>query len=196
MDVSYKKPNESFLWRFVKKILLVDIIKGLFVTFNSSITPAISIRYPDEEKWIPYQRFRGALTLNYDKDGKELCVACELCAKICPTDCIKVIPIEDDSGKGITDRIAKEWIWNAVRCLFCGYCAEVCPTTAVRMGRDFELACYDLASAVKKKEDLLKPQTIPEDFEGGKVAKAKFVKTKDEIKVVALLNQILKNRNI
>ncbi len=110
MDVSYKKSAESFLWRFVKKILFVDFIKGLFVTLNNSITPAISIRYPDEEKWIPYQRFRGALTLNFDEDGRELCVACELCAKICPTDCIIVSPMEDDYGVGITNRIAKEWI--------------------------------------------------------------------------------------
>ena len=61
----------------------------------------ITERYPDQEKWIPYRRFRGVHRLWRDEHGRELCVACELCSGICPTDCITVIPEEDDTGRGI-----------------------------------------------------------------------------------------------
>ena len=99
---------------FIKKILFVDLIKGLSVTLRYNVSRSVTMRYPDEEKWIPYERFRGLHTLNRDESGKELCVACELCSKACPTDCITVIPMEDTTGRGIADRVAKVWEVNLV----------------------------------------------------------------------------------
>ena len=72
--------------------------------------------------------------------------------KACPTDCITVIPMEDDTGRGITDRVAKVWKIDLVRCLYCGFCEDACPTTAVRMGREFELACYDRSDTLMERE--------------------------------------------
>src|SRR3989338_2848842 len=123
----------------LKKIFFIDLIKGLSLTLKYNVSKSITIRYPDEEKWVPYQRFRGLHTLNRDAQGRELCVACELCAKICPTQCITVIPMEDDTGRGIADRVAKMYEINLVRCMFCGFCEDACPTTAIRMGREYEL---------------------------------------------------------
>src|SRR3972149_11384123 len=92
---------------FIKKGAFADFIKGLHVTLGYNVSRSITIRYPDEEKWIPYRRFRGLHTLNRDENGRELCVACELCSKACPTSCITVIPMEDDTGRGIADRVAR-----------------------------------------------------------------------------------------
>ena len=179
---------------FVKSAFFLDFIKGLHVTLGYLFSRSITIRYPDEEKWIPYQRFRGRHTLNMTSDGKELCVACELCSRACPTDCITVIPMEDDTGKGITDRVAKVWKVDLVRCLFCGYCEDACPTRAVRLGREYELSCVDMARTKYEKEELLRPQSIPEQITGGVVAKAKFVRGEDGIKVVANLGNVRKMR--
>jgi NADH-quinone oxidoreductase subunit I len=180
--------------KFVKSVLFLDFIKGLHVTLGYLFSKSITIRYPDDEKWIPYQRYRGRHTLNLTSEGKELCVACELCSKACPTNCITVIPMEDDTGIGITDRVAKVWKVDLVRCLFCGYCEDACPTRAVRLGREYELSCVDLKRTKYEKKELLLPQSVPEHIKGGVVAKAKFVRNADGIKVVANLGKIRKMR--
>lgn len=166
-----------------KIIFFIDFIKGLSLTLKYNVSKTITLRYPDEEKWVPYQRFRGLHTLNRDAQGRELCVACELCAKVCPTRCITVVPMEDDTGKGITDRIAKVYEINLVRCLYCGLCEDACPTTAIRMGREYELACFALDCAVADKKRLLTPGEIPQEFEGGYIVKARFEKNKQGLKV-------------
>ncbi len=179
---------------FVRSATFVDFIKGLHVTLGYLLSRSITIRYPDEEKWIPYQRFRGRHTLNVTSDGKELCVACELCSKACPTNCITVIPMEDDTGRGITDRVAKVWKVDLVRCLFCGYCEDACPTRAVRLGREYELSTTDISKTTYERVELLKPQPIPEHLTGGAIAKAKFIRDRDGIKVVANLGRLKKMR--
>ncbi len=187
-----KKDSGSRIIDFIRKAVFMDFIKGLHVTLRYNVSRSITLRYPDEEKWVPYRRFRGMHTLNKDEEGRELCVACELCSKACPTNCITVIPMEDDTGRGIADRVAKVWKVNLVRCLFCGYCEDACPTTAVRLGRDYELACTDLSCALKQRDELLLPQSTPQFVEGGVRAKARFVRGKDGIKVVADFNRIKK----
>lgn len=176
--------GSSRITDFIKRALFLDFIKGLAITLRYNVSRSITLRYPDQEKWVPYRRFRGQHTLNKDVNGRELCVACELCVKACPTKCITVIPMEDDSGRGIADRVAKVWKVELTRCLFCGYCEDACPTRAVRLGRDYELACFDLSCATKNKEELLEPQSIPETIKGGFVVKAKFVRSPEGIKVV------------
>jgi NADH-quinone oxidoreductase chain I len=183
------------LINLLKKIFFVDFIKGLRVTFGYNVSQSITERYPDEEKWVPYRRFRGVHRLWRDEQGRELCVACELCSKICPTDCITVIPMEDDTGRGIADRVPRVWDVDLARCLFCGYCEDACPTTAIRLGREYEYASYDLASAVLHVDELLRPQPVPESFKGGVHANARFVRDKTGIRVTADLNNIRK-RNV
>ena len=120
-------------------------------------------------------------------------MACELCSKICPTDCITVIPTEDDT-RGIADRVPKVWDVDLSRCLFCGYCEDACPTTAIRLGREYEYASTSLETAVLHVDELLVPQPVPESFEGGVHAKARFIREKDGIKVVVDLAKHKKRR--
>lgn len=187
--------KEGFnLINLVKKVLFTDFVKGLSVTLGYNMHKSIALMYPDQEKWIPYRRFRGLHTLNRDNNGRELCVACELCSKACPTGCITVIPMEDDTGRGISDRVARVWKVDLVRCLFCGYCEDACPTRALRLGREYELACTDSKCALKQREELLLPQPVPEDFEGGVVAEAKFIRRKRSIMVKADISKTKKRR--
>jgi formate hydrogenlyase subunit 6/NADH:ubiquinone oxidoreductase subunit I len=56
--------KESYIGKItdlVKKVLFVDFIKGLRVTLGYNLSKSVTERYPDEEKWIPYRRFRGSL---------------------------------------------------------------------------------------------------------------------------------------
>lgn len=187
--------KEGFnLINLIKKVLFTDFVKGLSITMSYNATRSMAHMYPDMEKWIPYRRFRGLHTLNKDAEGRELCVACELCSKACPTGCITVIPMEDDTGRGIADRVARVWKVDLVRCLFCGYCEDACPTTAVRLGREYELACTDSRCALKQRDELLLGQTVPEDFDGGVVAEAEFIRTKRGIRVTPDLTKTKKRK--
>lgn len=168
----------------LKKVFFVDLIQGLFITFNYTFSKTVTLKYPDEEKWIPYQRFRGLHTLNRNREGKELCVGCELCQKSCPTQCITVIPMEDKTGKGIADRIAYRWEINLLRCMFCGLCEDACPTEALKLGREYELASFSMQRQLRTKEDLLRPQTIPVELEGGFIAKARLETGEKDVKVI------------
>jgi NADH-quinone oxidoreductase subunit I len=178
----------------IKKVFFVDFLKGLRVTLGYNVSRSITERYPDEEKWIPYRLFRGVHRLWRDEQGRELCVACELCSRICPTDCITVIPMEDDTGRGIADRVPRVWDVDLSRCLFCGYCEDACPTRAIRLGREYEMATEDLQSAVLHVHQLLVPQPVPESFEGGVLAKYRFVGDQGGIQVVADLTRTRKRR--
>jgi NADH-quinone oxidoreductase subunit I len=175
--------RENAALALLKKIFFVDILKGMSLTVKYNVSKSITLRYPDDEKWIPYSRFRGLHTLNRNEEGRELCVACELCSMSCPTGCITVVPMEDDTGRGIADRVAKVWKVDLVRCLFCGYCEDACPTTAVRLGRAYELACFDYRRTEREREELLEPQEIPESLPGGVVVKARFERGEKGIRV-------------
>ncbi|MBI5560823.1 MAG: 4Fe-4S binding protein [Deltaproteobacteria bacterium] len=158
------------------------------VTLRYNLSKSVTVRYPDTEKWVPFPRYRGVHTLNRDEKGRELCVACELCARACPTKCITVVPMEDDTGRGIADRVAKVWKVDLVRCLFCGYCEDACPTFALRLGKDYERACTDVSCALLDREELLGPAEVPWSFDGGVVVGARFERGKGGIKVAADLS--------
>ena len=51
--------------------------------------------YP-EEKWELSPRWRGTHRMLTREDGKAKCVACGLCPTVCPANCIKLVPGEDE----------------------------------------------------------------------------------------------------
>lgn len=176
--------NRQMSFKYLlKKIFFIDLIKGMFITFGYTFSKTVTLKYPDEEKWIPYERFRGLHTLNRNEEGKELCVGCELCQKSCPTECITVIPMEDKTGKGIADRVAYRWEIDLLRCMFCGLCEDACPTEALKLGREYELASLSRQRQIRSKEELLSPQEVPVNYEGGVIVKARLERSEDEIKV-------------
>ena len=88
--------------------------------------------------------------------------------------------------------VAKVWTVNLVRCLFCGYCEDACPTRALRLGREYELACADYSCTLMNRDQLLVPQPVPESIPGGYVVKSKFERTPQGIKVTVDLSKFKK----
>ena len=96
-------------------------------------------------------RFRGLPSLRADPEtGEALCVACGLCARICPTSCLEMHVVPSEEG----DRELGEFILRAGRCMFCGLCAQVCPVDAITMSSEYELSVLDRDGLVYTKTEL------------------------------------------
>jgi NADH-quinone oxidoreductase subunit I len=129
---------------------MFDEVKGFGVTLKRAFIPKITIQYPEEKRDMP-PRFRGLPSLRADPDtGEALCVACGLCARICPTSCLEMNVIPSEEG----DRELGEFILRAGRCMFCGLCSQVCPVDAITMSAEYELSVLDRDGLVYTKTEL------------------------------------------
>jgi len=109
-----------------------------------------TVQYPDQQP-VSRPRWRGRIILSRDPDGDERCVACYLCAAVCPVDCIALQAAQDEHGR----RHPEFFRINFSRCIFCGLCEEACPTYAIQLTPDFELCDYTRQDLVFEKDDLL-----------------------------------------
>ena len=78
-------------------------------------------------------------------------MACNLCAVVCPVDCIALQATEDENGR----RYPEFFRINFSRCIYCGFCEEACPTYAIQLTPDFEMGEFHRKNLVYEKEDLL-----------------------------------------
>ncbi len=138
----------------VKKGVFVDILRGMSVTGTYFVVDKVTVEYPDE-KLQTYPRFRGVQALLTNPEtGDTKCVACMLCATICPSQCISIVGEETPEGRS---RPAS-FNLDLSRCVFCGLCEEVCPAAAIVMTRQYELATYDKNDFYLDKQKLVANQ--------------------------------------
>lgn len=149
--MSVKKRHKDL--SFFEKIYVVEIAKGLALTFKNMIRPKFTMEYP-EVKFEPPASYRGRPVLVQEEDGTERCVACGLCSRICPPLAIQVQASETQSEK---ERYPELFEINMLRCIFCGFCEEVCPEEAIVMSKDYELVFSNREDAIYGKDKLLVP---------------------------------------
>ena len=129
------------------------ILKGLAETarnFVGSYTQEerlTTVQYP-EERLAPKEAARIFPFLVFDGDDPSRglrCVACQICEKECPPQCIY---IEKDTAKK-PDYVGKMQFQPRVFdidtsvCMSCQICVEVCPFDAIKMDTAFELSTTD-----------------------------------------------------
>ncbi|QCI19264.1 NADH-quinone oxidoreductase subunit NuoI [Buchnera aphidicola] len=136
---------------FIKKILffLLSQLRSLLLILFHLFKKPETQNYPEDTVNLS-QRYRGRIILTRDPNGKERCVACNLCAVVCPVGCISLQKTEKKNRW-----YPKFFRINFSRCIFCGLCEEACPTTAIQLIPDFELAEYDRKDLIYEKENLL-----------------------------------------
>jgi NADH-quinone oxidoreductase subunit I len=138
----------------IKKGAFVDILRGMSVTGTYFVVDKVTVEYP-KEKLQTYPRFRGVHALLTDPETNDTkCVACMLCATICPSGCISIVGEQTPQGHS---RPAS-FDLDLSRCIFCGLCEEVCPEAAIVMTRRYELATFDKSDFALDKEKLLANQ--------------------------------------
>lgn len=145
-----------------EKLYLPAILAGLIITFrhfkNSCLgRTKVTMQYP-EEKWdanLP-EHYRGAPTLVKDEQGRERCVACQLCEFICPPRAITIHPeeIPENEKWGKVEKRPKEFDIDMIRCIYCGLCQEVCPEQAIFLRKDYSITGYSRKEMLHNKAKL------------------------------------------
>ncbi|QJC28320.1 NADH-quinone oxidoreductase subunit NuoI [Enterobacteriaceae endosymbiont of Plateumaris braccata] len=177
--------------KFKKLIIgLFSQIRSIFLVWTNMFKKRETIMYPEEKVYLP-PRYRGRIILSLDNDNNERCVACNLCAVVCPVGCISLKKATKKNGRSypIFFRI------NLSRCIFCGFCEEACPTNAIQLIPDFELCEFKRQDMVYEKENLLINNTgkYPDynfyNFSGITIKKncSKYKKNNIEVDVKSLL---------
>lgn len=133
-----------------QKTYIPEIIKGMTLTMRQIFRPKFTRQYP-EERWNPPSSFRGRPVLVEDQ-GVERCVACGLCARVCPALAIELQAAETELEK---ERYPIKFEINMLRCIFCGFCEEACPEEAIVMSDEYELVFQNPEDAVFGKDKLL-----------------------------------------
>jgi NADH-quinone oxidoreductase subunit I len=92
-------------------------LKGMAMTFKHLIDPhKVTTQYPEQKETIS-KRWRGTHRMLTTETGKAKCVACGLCPTVCPANCIKLVPGEDEQG----NRYPLVFEIDEFRCIFCEY---------------------------------------------------------------------------
>ncbi|NPD69701.1 NADH-quinone oxidoreductase subunit NuoI [Lichenicola cladoniae] len=128
---------------------MLSSVRTLWLTFLHMFHRRETVQYPEQKPYLS-PRYRGRIILSRDPDGAERCVSCNLCAAVCPVDCISLQKTEDQ-GRWYPEYFRI----NFSRCIFCGLCEEACPTYAIQLTPDFEMSEYERPNLVYEKEDLL-----------------------------------------
>ena len=123
-----------------------SILIGMRMTLRYCFSKVVTIQYPYEKlSFAP--RYRGIHEFEADK-----CIACDMCAKACPVDCIyidKSAPrkIDKKTGKAVGGTLIRYAI-DYQKCMFCALCTEPCPTDCIHMGKNHDLSSYSREDVV------------------------------------------------
>jgi NADH-quinone oxidoreductase subunit I len=128
-----------------------------------------------DEKIPKPERLHGRHVLNRYEYGMEKCIGCELCAGVCPADCIHVRGADNDAENPTSPGERFGWIYeiNYLRCIHCDLCVEACPTEAITESKMFEFSFTNRQDAIYTKTELVvddegKAQRLPwEDWREG-----------------------------
>jgi NADH-quinone oxidoreductase chain I len=110
----------------------------LFKSLFKGDTP--TIYYPEQTR--PYsERFRGTHILTVRSDGSLKCVACYMCATICPAECIYIEAGEHPNPE--VEKFPERFDIDMMRCIYCGFCVDACPEEAIIMSREHHQSVYN-----------------------------------------------------
>jgi NADH-quinone oxidoreductase subunit I len=126
------------------------ILKGMAVTARNFVGSyfdkerLITVQYPEERNPLP-ENYRNFPFLIYDGDDPHAglrCVACKICEKECPPQCIYIVKSDDKKPDymGKPQFYAKVFDIDISVCMSCQICVEVCPFEAIKMDKEFELS--------------------------------------------------------
>lgn len=139
------------------------LLKGLretarnFVGSYSDPERLVTVEYPEERLDLK-ENTRNFPFLVHDGNDTQKglrCVACKICEKECPPQCIYIILERDEKGK--PQKHPRVFDIDISVCMSCQICVEVCPFDAIKMDQVYELSRFDrFEGLLLHKKDLAK----------------------------------------
>ncbi|QCR23026.1 NADH-quinone oxidoreductase subunit I [Pontibacter sp. SGAir0037] len=118
----------------------------------------VTLKYPYEALPVPD---KGRYRLHNEIDD---CIVCDLCAKICPVNCITIDSIKATEDIGVTSDGTKKRLYAATfdidmaKCCYCGLCTTVCPTDCLTMTPVYDFSEVDIKNMIYHFTDLTPEQ--------------------------------------
>lgn len=159
-DVQWVEEPSIGLW---EAMYLPAIIEGLATTIRHTFQKPVTEEYPDVKPNLP-ANYRGVHRLNRDDQGRVKCVACMLCATVCPAHCIDIVG--DQAPWADRDKYPSKFDIDELRCIYCGMCEEVCPVDAIELTSIYDLTGLSREEMIFDREKLL--QVFDETVKSGK----------------------------
>ena len=134
-------------------VTLANFFKSLF------LGKASTVEYPEQKRPVS-ARYRGIHILTEREDGTPKCVACYMCATICPAECIYI-----EAGERPEKTIEKyptRFDIDLLRCVYCGFCVDACPEEAIIMSRENDLVATSRAEMIIDRDRLMARNKIVE----------------------------------
>lgn len=132
---------------------------GMKITNKELFIKPVTLQYPHESlKMTP--RYRGHIELiRNPESASHNCVACGMCAKGCPSNCITV---ESKTVPGVKGKVLTAYILNFTTCSLCGECVESCKFGAIRFSNEYNLASTRKEDFIYNLLERLHPEGVPE----------------------------------
>jgi len=148
-----------------ERAYLFEIIRGLLITggvflanmgkWMTGRKGALTTYYPEETRWDYAAGNRGKHVLTRRPDGSPQCIACNMCATVCPAQVIE-IDAAFDPDDAAHPKYPSRFEIDYSRCVFCGLCVEACPEDAIRMDTGVHTpSFYNRDDAVVGRVDLM-----------------------------------------
>ena len=120
---------------------VIPILFGMWITFRNMIQSwfmggASTIQFPEQKRPIS-TRYRGIHLLTVREDESPKCVACYMCATVCPAECIHIEAAE--RPEKTIEKYPTRFEIDLLRCVYCGFCVDACPEEAIMMSRENDL---------------------------------------------------------
>ena len=141
------------------------ILKGMMETARNFLGSyvkkdrLVTVQYPEERR-PPAETARNFPFLVYDgSDWKKglRCVACLICEKECPPQCIYIVKdtVRKPDYTGKLQFQPKVFDIDLSVCMSCQICVEVCPFDAIKMDVEYELSTSDRFGALLRQKGQL-----------------------------------------
>ncbi len=144
---------------------IFDTLNAFTVTIKNLGRPRVTEPLPWKAERAHPERFRASFALVDDKHGEPACIACQACARICPSEIISIElerRVSEVTGKKRGYPTAFSLDMNA--CIFCELCVQVCPSDALVMLNSYQLAGY------QREDQLLTMEKLQDNGRSGRLS--------------------------